>query len=386
MSSALPSAIVKRAASLDLARGAMLLLIVLAHAPLYLYASDPGIMQRTASVSLFDHIVNGFGFFFIDARARAMFAVLFGYGLVLAFDRLIAKGTSPKLALKSIRRRSWVLILFGIVLAVVIGGQDILMAYGVAGLIVSPLLTREHRAWKRTFLLITLLYILIVPVFWGFNMQEMGSYGFPPEVAAGDTYLHSMLGQLVTFPTIPLLIHAMFPVLPSVLLGIWMARQRLLTEPQRHSKTLASIIRIGLPVSLIGALPVTLLGTVWHPDWFTAGLAQGLHILTGVAGGLAYAAVFGLIGAKLEQPGLAARSVMALGKCSLTFYVWNEAVLVLLFSPVAFDLGGLVSNGVAALIAGAVWVLAVAAAASLEKWNKNGPLEVLLRRLVRGRQ
>ncbi|TKI78886.1 glyoxalase, partial [Bacillus mycoides] len=34
----------QRAISLDLARGTMLLLIVLAHAPLYLYAADPGII------------------------------------------------------------------------------------------------------------------------------------------------------------------------------------------------------------------------------------------------------------------------------------------------------------------------------------------------------
>lgn len=77
---------------------------------------------------------------------------------------------------------------------------------------------------------------------------------------------------------------------------------------------------------------------------------------------------------------------MAVGKRSLTFYVWNEAVLVLLFSPVALDLGGRVSNGAAALIAVAVWVLAVTVAASLEKRNRNGPLEVLLRRLVNGKQ
>lgn len=36
----------KRAVSLDLARGTMLLLIALAHAPLYLYTSEPGVMQR----------------------------------------------------------------------------------------------------------------------------------------------------------------------------------------------------------------------------------------------------------------------------------------------------------------------------------------------------
>lgn len=123
----------KRAVSLDLARGTMLLLIALAHAPLYLYTSEPGIMQRVVAITFLDQIVNFFGQFFIDNRARAMFAVLFGYGLVLAFESRISKGIGDKEAIKTIRRRSWYLILFGIVLAVIIGGQDILMAYGTAG-------------------------------------------------------------------------------------------------------------------------------------------------------------------------------------------------------------------------------------------------------------
>nr|MCX3303550.1 glyoxalase [Bacillus pacificus] len=101
----------KRAVSLDLARGTMLLLIVLAHAPLYLYAADPGIMHRVESGSFFDQIVNFFGIFIIDNRARAMFAVLLGYGLVLALEGQISKGKNENHAVKIVRRRSLYLIL-----------------------------------------------------------------------------------------------------------------------------------------------------------------------------------------------------------------------------------------------------------------------------------
>ena len=73
---------------------------------------------------------------------------------------------------------------------------------------------------------------------------------------------------------------------------------------------------------------------------------------------------------------------MALGKRSLTFYVWNEAMLVLFQSPVALDLGGRVSNGIAAMIAAGIWSLSLVLATLLEKNNLNGPLENLLRRLV----
>lgn len=262
----------KRAVSLDLARGTMLLLIVLAHAPLYLYAADPGIMHRVESGSFFDQIVNLFGIFIIDNRARAMFAVLLGYGLVLALEGQISKGKNENHAVKIVRRRSWYLILFGVVLAVLIGGQDILMAYGVAGLLVSPLLKCKMKTLIRTFTFITILYIIFIPIIWGFNMQAIGDYGFSPDVSTKDTYLSTTMMRLLFFPFIPVLIHFMFPILPSVILGLWIARYQLLIKPEQHLKKLYFITIIGLVISLIGALPLSFIGTIWYPSVFTAGM------------------------------------------------------------------------------------------------------------------
>ncbi|WP_025027885.1 DUF418 domain-containing protein [Caldalkalibacillus mannanilyticus] len=372
----------KRAISLDLARGAMLLLIALAHAPLYLYASEPGIMHRVESINFFDQVVNLFGIFFLDNRARAMFAVLLGYGLVLSFKSQISKGKSERDALKTIRRRSWYLILFGAILAVFIGGQDILMAYGVAGLLISWILTREIKTLIRWFTIITFIYCLLTPIVWGFIMQETGSYGFSPDVSAEDTYLSTTKLKLVFFPMIPIMVHFLLPILPSVLIGMWIARYQLLTKPEQQFRTLYFITLIGLPVSLLGAIPLSFIGSVWHPSFFVAGLIFGLHILTGISGGLAYAAIFGIIGTKLKKLGIISHSLVALGKRSLTFYVWNEAMLVLFLSPVALNLGGHVSNGIAAMIAVGIWIFSVVLATLLEKKNLNGPLEVLLRRWV----
>ncbi|KMP29590.1 DUF418 domain-containing protein [Bacillus wiedmannii] len=372
----------KRAVSLDLARGTMLLLIVLAHAPLYLYAADPGIMHRVESGSFFDQIVNLFGIFIIDNRARATFAVLLGYGLVLALEGQISKGKNENHAVKIVRRRSSYLILFGIVLAVLIGGQDILMAYGVAGLLVSPLLKCKMKTLIRTFTIITILYIIFIPIIWGFNMQAIGDYGFSPDVSAKDTYISTTMLRLLFFPLIPVLIHFMFPIIPSVILGLWIARYQLLIKPEQHLKKLYFITIIGLAISLIGALPLSFIGTIWYPNVFTAGMINGIHILTGIVGGLAYATGFGIIGSRLKNLGYFSLSLIALGKRSLTFFVLNEALLVILLSPVAFDLGGYVSNALAALIAISIWILSVILATIMEKNNLNGPLEILLRRLI----
>ncbi|PDY50910.1 DUF418 domain-containing protein [Bacillus toyonensis] len=372
----------KRAVSLDLARGTMLLLIVLAHAPLYLYAADPGIMHRVESSSFFDQIVNLFGIFIIDNRARAMFAVLLGYGLVLAFEGQISKGKNEIQAVKIVRKRSLYLILFGIVLAVLIGGQDILMAYGLAGIFVSPLLKCKMKTLIRTFIIIAILYTIFIPIIWGLNMQSIGDYGFSPDVSAKDTYLSTTMIRLLFFPIIPVLIHFMFPILPSIILGLWIARYKLLIKPEQQLKKLYFITTIGLAISLIGALPLSFIGTIWYPAVFTAGMINGIHILTGIAGGLAYATGFGIIGSRLKNPGYFSLALIALGKRSLTFFVLNEALLVIFLSPVAFDLGGHVSNAFAALIAICIWILSVIVALIMEKNNLNGPLEILLRRLV----
>lgn len=360
----------------------MLLLIVLAHAPLYLYNSEPGIMQRVESINVVDQVVNLFGVFFIDNRARPLFAVLLGYGFALSFNGQLSKGKSHADAIKMIRRRSWYLILFGIVLAVFIGGQDILMAYGLAGILVSRLLIRETKTLVRVFTIITLLYCFFTPIIWGFSMQEVGNYGFAPEVSTADTYIGTTVGNLISFPIIPIMIHFMFPVLPSVLAGMWIARYQLLIKPRQHLRTLYFITIIGLTISLLGALPISLLGSRWYPSFFIAGVVSGLHMLTGIAGGLAYAGLFGIIGAKLKNRGRISHSLMALGKRSLTFFIWNEALLVLFLSPVALDLGGHVNNGLAAMIAVVIWILSVVSANLLKKNNLNGPLEIFMRRLV----
>jgi len=372
----------KRAISLDLARGLMLLLIVLAHAPLYLYASDPGVMSRPASVTFIDSIINSFGELFIDNRARPMFAVLFGYGLVMIFEKQRSRGKSTKEALKTIKRRCFYLILFGMILAVVIGGQDILMAYGLAGLFVAWLLPRNNKVLFKVTAIITLVIMIYLPLVWGSFISEMGSYGFGTDFSANDYYIQSFGNTMVSFPIIPIMIHFLFPVIPSVLIGIWAGRKRLLIDSHLHHKKLIKIATIGIALSIMGALPLVMINKVWEPSLFVAGIIWGVHIITGMAAGIGYAALFGVIGNLIQNPGWVTNSLAALGKRSLTFYVFNETLLVILLSPVALDLGGTLNNTGATFVAISVWILAVIIASILEKNNINGPLEVILRRLV----
>ncbi|WP_102346763.1 DUF418 domain-containing protein [Bacillus sp. Marseille-P3661] len=361
----------------------MLLLIVLAHAPLYLYASEPGVMSRPENVTLLDTIVNSFGELMIDNRARPMFAVLFGYGLVMIYEKQLSRGYSIKEALKTIRIRCLYLILFGIVLAVLIGGQDILMAYGIAGLLIgSWLLPRDNKILIKITILSTFMIMLYLPLIWGSFINEMGSYGFGTNLSANDSYIQLFTKAIVTFPIIPVFIHFLFPVIPSILIGIWAGRKRLLLDSHLHHKKLKKIAIIGITISIIGALPVVMIHKVWEPSFFVAGIILGVHIITGMAGGIGYAALFGVIGNLIKNPGWVTNSLTALGKRSLTFYVLNETLLVILLSPVALDWGGTLNNIGVTFVAISVWIVAVIIAAIFEKFYINGPLETLMRRLV----
>ncbi|EJR42779.1 hypothetical protein PDK03_27750 [Bacillus cereus group sp. TH204-1LC] len=99
----------KRAISLDIARGSMLFLIILAHIPLYLYMIEPGVITKVAGSTPIDHFLNFFMEFIVDNRARPLFAILFGYGLVMIYrkqcermgaeeaNRIIKRGTVRKM-------------------------------------------------------------------------------------------------------------------------------------------------------------------------------------------------------------------------------------------------------------------------------------------------
>jgi len=372
----------RRAISLDLARGFMLLLIVLAHAPLYLYASESGIMSHPKSITFVDTLLNSFGELFIDNRARPLFAVLFGYGLVMSFEKQLSRGNSIKEAIKTIRRRCFYLILFGIILAVFIGGQDILMAYGVAGLLVGWLLPRDNKVLIKVTTIITLMIMLYLPFIWGSFINEMGSYGFGTEFSEDDHYIQLLMELIVSFPIIPVFIHFLFPVIPCVLIGIWAGRKRLLIDSHLHHMKLKIIATIGITVSIIGAIPLVMISKVWEPSYFVAGIIWGIHIITGMGAGIGYAALFGVIGNIIKKSGWVTNSLTSLGKRSLTFYVLNETLLVILLSPVALDLGGTLNNIGVIVVAISVWIIAVVIASILEKYNIQGPLENLMRRLV----
>ncbi|MFD1385849.1 DUF418 domain-containing protein [Oceanobacillus oncorhynchi subsp. oncorhynchi] len=372
----------KRALSLDIARGSMLFLIILSHIPLFLYTIEPGVITKVSGSTAFDHFLNFLMEIIVDNRARPLFAILFGYGLVMIYRKQSERKGAAE-AKRLIKRRCWYLILFGAILAGVAGGQDILMTYGIAGLLLISCLKKDNRKIKKYVLISTVICILYIPFFWGGVLVENQSYGLPVELTGQETYAGTILERLVSIPIIPLFTHITFPVIPSVLIGMWLGNINILIKPQNHLKLLKQLSLIGLTISLVGAIPLVLINDVWFPNLFTAGFAYGIHILTGFAGGLGYAALFGLLGVRMKNHrGVILKAITAMGKRSLTFFVLHEVLTVILLSPIAFNLGASLTVTTSILIGIVMWMVTLSIAYLMECRQIAGPLENYMRYLV----
>lgn len=257
------------------------------------------------------------------------------------------------------------------------------MTYGIAGLLLISCLKKDNRKIKIYVLISTVICILYIPFFWGGVLVENQSYGLPVELTGRETYAGTILERLVSIPIIPLFTHITFPVIPSVLIGMWLGNINILIKPQNHLKLLKQLSLIGLTISLVGAVPLVLINDVWFPNLFTAGFAYGIHILTGFAGGLGYAALFGLLGVRMKNHrGVILKAITAMGKRSLTFFVLHEVLTVILLSPIAFNLGASLTVTTSILIGIVMWMVTLSIAYLMECRQIAGPLEKYMRYLV----
>ncbi|WDH99430.1 DUF418 domain-containing protein [Paenibacillus urinalis] len=368
----------------DLGRGFMLLLIVIAHAPVFLFMAKPFTLTRPLGEHWLDDIVNLVGLLFVDNRAYPMFAALFGYGLAAMAARQQDKGVPVTEVKRLLRRRSWLLIVFGFIHLVFIGGADILAVYGISGLILGWLLFKPERIQRRAIILIGLVYIIIIPVAWVTVYPILTGEELDMGYTPSHTYLLLVSEHFIAFPIMILINLLLYPMLLIITLGVWSAHKRWLDHPERFRPQLKRITIGGISISLIGALPYALTGAnMWHPEsglisWFVI-----VHIITGVAGGLGYTALIALfsISARRIAPRIT-QALASVGRRSLTFYIYQEAMLVLLLSPVALGLGGVLDSAGVFVIAVLIWFSGVCLAVWLEKRGWNGPIDALMRRLI----
>lgn len=371
-----PVPISQRHLAPDLARGIMLLVIALAHA--HFFATIIG--GAGPADSAVDRVADGFNAMFVQARGYPMFAALFGYGLVQIRRRLAARKVEWPRIRSLLRTRARWLIIFGLVHAVLLFPGDILTVYGVLALIMVGAVRRR----TGTLVVLAAAWLPIGGLMHGVIAAEAaisGTDGLPP-VPMSDGLVGELVWRLGMFAVLVVSsgISTVFPML----VGILAARFRLLEEPRQHRFLLRVVAYAGIPVGILGGLPLALSTTgVWaDQSALSAGLAAGLHQVTGYAAGFGYAAIIALFAARFtDRKAPLTTALAALGQRSMTFYLVQSIAWAVLFASYGLHLQ-VTSTVVAAGIGVAVWFLTVVLAARMSTRGIRGPAETALRKLT----
>lgn len=378
-----PEAVRPRALAPDLARGLMLLIVALVHAHMFVRGSAAVIRgyPPVAGAPL-DALTAGLLTVLADSRSFPMFALLFGYGTGRILARERQRGRDERGARAVLRRRSRWLLLFGLCHALSLFAGDVLGAYGLLGLAAVGL----TGAGDRTLFKVAGAGVVLGSLLYGGTLSANVS-GEPGDGAAlflaADPVSDAAYRVGTWVVTTPL-----FAVvsLGPFLIGVWAARQRILEEPGRYRSLLWRVAVTGTVISVAGGLPLaTITSGMWTDAAAGATLALAvLHVLTGYAGGCALAAAVALLALRLEgRHGRAVTAVAACGRRSMSCYVWQSVVWLVLFAPYALGLGDRVSVFGSALVASGTWCGGVLLAELLRRLNRRGPAEALLHRLTR---
>ncbi|WP_344169773.1 DUF418 domain-containing protein [Kribbella lupini] len=386
----------ERALAPDLIRGAMLLLIALANAANFAFAGAPGVNGSPAGL---ERVFNLLKLTLVDARAYPVFAVMFGYGLVQLARRQRNSGASVG-AVRSIllKRHLW-MIGFGLVHATLLYFGDFLGAYGIVGTACTLLLLNRGDKFHRIIVgiwALQLVYVVVVGVL--ALMSALNSSGpaatitnSPNPSLAADSWGSALVDRLHEYPAHTAFVTGLIVV---VWLGMWAARRQILEHPEAHKTLLTRVAVVCLSVTILGGLPLGLVGAGWlHVDEAAVGSFEFLAQISGQFGGPGYVALFGLVVAKLlktrrpDQLGTPLTAISALGQRSMSGYLFQSICWTLLLAPYGLHLGARSGHPAftAAACALAVWTISVLAAYTMKRHTYRGPAETLLRRLVYGR-
>jgi uncharacterized membrane protein YeiB len=370
-----------RALAPDVARGVMMLLIALANVHVYLYGRPLGVRLYPAGLAGADRVVAALQLTLVDGRAYPLFGVLFGYGIGQLAARRAAGGAPPQAVVRTVRRRGWWLIAIGTVHVMLLWSGDIVAAYGLLAAGAAGLLVAGTAVSLATTAAVGLVTTAAIGAFTGFTPP--GWTAPLPSIAVDDPL--AAAGMRVVEWAGGTLINAVLTVVGAVALGTWAARHRLLDEPAPHRRLLGRVAAAGLAAAVLAGLPLALAAAgVWRPGVGALVLAGTLHALGGYAGGLGYAAAFGLMVARVRHPAPVTRALAVCGQRSLSCYLGQSVVFVALLPAWTLGLGARLTVTQAALLAVATWLVLLVLAASVLP-DRRGPAEALLRRLTYGR-
>ncbi|OLF05929.1 hypothetical protein BLA60_34335 [Actinophytocola xinjiangensis] len=359
----------------DLARGFMLLLIALGHSSVLRAAWSDGGYSNDDPISAF---YNAAAAVLLDGRGAALFAFLFGYGLSQMYLRYSQRGYEWPKFRGLIQRRGFWLLVIGLLHTALLFFGDLLAAYGVVTLIFFAALR-----WTSRSLWITgSIFLTAGTLVYAFGIPQVFQSLSQPETV---TPLSDMLYRFQWPMMIPLVVvGAVFPVL----VGIWAARKRLLDEPHLHRSYLRKVAVYGILITIVLGLPYALIngGYIMTESMVVYNGTYWINQMGGYFGGFAYAALFGLLAAKIgDRRNKVVNALVATGQRSLSCYLFQSLCWMVLGAPYLIGLGNTMSELGALGVGALVWIFALCVSALMAKRGVRGPVEIVYRRLTYGR-
>jgi uncharacterized protein len=325
-----------------------------------------------------DHVVEDIVSFGFESKAFCLFALLFGVGLAIQFDRLCQQG-SP---LYWLFRRLAVLLAFGLIHLLLVWNGDILTEYALAGLIVLPLLLMP--SWGLLVAAMGLLALYAAaPVLLSSLWPDAAT--LQQHVAlANRVYSAGSLGEVWRFslhelPLIFLLHIFVFPrTLALFVLGALLWRAGVLKRPHDFRYQMITAAAVGI----VGGAALT--AAEFHGVLTELGASgASLMALTPVLLALGYGAA---LMALMQLP--AARRFLStfapVGRMAFTNYVLQSVIFGFIFFGYGLGQFGRMGAAMAFVIGVAVYITQLL----LSKWwlrqYRFGPIEWLWRTLMYG--
>ncbi|MFV8380319.1 DUF418 domain-containing protein [Corynebacterium hindlerae] len=361
------------------------------------------LMGGVVDDSVWDKIAIMVGAVLFHVRGLPMFATMLGFGVGLISLSLYRRGYPLSEARKKLMKRYGYLALFGLVHCVFMFHGDIMLTYGVLAIILALCLTLKD---KTLLIIAAVLFALnalamtglgILAVVFG-NSEIMGqamsgNSGIGASFGSFDT--GSYLGQLIvggiTAVALPFSLPMAIPMIgPLMIVGFVAARRGVLWDVDKHRRMLvwwaviSVIVMLGMGVPL-GLSGIGVLPTSWEPGLFLINSGVGVLTGPGIVAMIALAvqrlqrAVSN--GGQVPEPLVA---IQALGKRSMSGYVFQSVAFMIFVMPYGLGLGQGLGAAETTGIAVVVWLVSVVGAYGLERAGKRGPLEALHRRLSYG--
>jgi uncharacterized protein len=331
----------------------------------------------------------------VEAKFYSLFSFLFGLGFALQLQRAEQRDGDFRSVFR--RRMAWLLV-FGLVHAVFVWFGDILNFYALMGFALL-----WFRKVSTRVLLGAAIFCLTAPVwlYAGYLLVVQLSQAAPTAAPEGgtrfaaiiDAYAHGGYGNVVqsnamiyVFAWVRRIYRfQLLRIFGMFLLGAWAGRVGLPLAREALRPMLRRWLLVGVTIGLPMNLAFAALG---GNDVLLPASAKGLLSITmGSLGipllSLAYFAAFALYWRKLRGSG---NLLVASGRMALTHYLSQSVVCVTLFYGIGFGLFRQVSYGVGMLVVLAVFLALALLCRTWLKFNAQGPMEMLWRRLAYGRQ